>query len=133
VKVCERWNLSFEAFLADMGERPSPEMTIDRIDPAKGYSPDNCRWATLWQQTAENKRTLRPVTIDGVTYASIRAACRVFGVSPTTVNMRLKHGHTLEDAVSVPTRALPNRRSAESYRRKDGKARDRNELGQFAP
>lgn len=119
VTVCERWDSSFVAFLEDMGERPSSEHTIDRIDPNGNYAPANCRWATRWQQLAENKRTLRAVTIDGVTYPSIRAACRVFGVSPTTVNMRLKDGHPLEIAVSTPTRGLPNTRSRESYIRKD--------------
>lgn len=40
---------SFENFLRDMSERP-PGMTLDRIDGTKGYSKDNCRWATYYQQ-----------------------------------------------------------------------------------
>jgi hypothetical protein len=50
ITVCERWN-DFLNFLADMGEPPSPELTIDRIDNDKGYSKGNCQWATRLQQT----------------------------------------------------------------------------------
>jgi hypothetical protein len=47
--ICERWENSFEAFLADMGERPENK-TLDRINPDGNYEPGNCRWATTLEQ-----------------------------------------------------------------------------------
>lgn len=55
IAVCDLWRDSFEAFLADMGLRPSPDHSIDRIDNDRGYEPTNCRWTTADVQ-AKNRR-----------------------------------------------------------------------------
>jgi len=49
IAVCDRWE-KFENFIADMGQKPSPEYTIERRDNDKGYEPANCYWATRTQQ-----------------------------------------------------------------------------------
>jgi hypothetical protein len=58
IRMCDRWLRSFPAFLADVGEKPGPEYSIDRIDNDGHYEPSNVRWATPSQQrTNQRPRT----------------------------------------------------------------------------
>jgi hypothetical protein len=65
IKVCERWNNSFENFYADMGDRP-PGSQIDRIDNDGNYEPGNCQWSTRKEQN-NNRRSNALFTYQGKT------------------------------------------------------------------
>jgi hypothetical protein len=54
ISVCARW-MTFDNFLADMGRKPAPGLSIDRINNDGNYEPSNCRWATQ-QQQRKNQR-----------------------------------------------------------------------------
>jgi hypothetical protein len=123
IKVCDRWNSSFSAFLEDMGPRPSLDHQIDRIDPDGDYEPANCRWVTARQQGAEHRRDIIPITIDGTNYPSIKAASDAFGARYSTVLQRIYAGIPAEQAVKASTQRLKPRRSRESYLPKDHPSR----------
>lgn len=55
ISVCDRWQRSFRDFLADMGPRPSPDHSIDRINNDGNYEPGNCRWSTMKEQCANRR------------------------------------------------------------------------------
>lgn len=57
ITMCPEWS-SYERFLADMGRKPSPQHSIDRINNDGNYEPGNCRWATKKEQ-ANNRRPAR--------------------------------------------------------------------------
>lgn len=102
IKVCDRWLNSFENFLADMGERPSAEHSLDRIDSQGNYGPNNCRWSDITTQD-NNRRSNRLVSLNGKTQTVTQWA-RELGIASNTVFSRLSRGWTDELALTTPAR-----------------------------
>lgn len=94
ITVCERWMNSFENFLTDMGTKPSTSHSIDRIDNSKGYSPENCRWATKREQIS-NRRNALKVEAFGIIMSPTDWA-KVIKMNASTLKNALYRGVTVE-------------------------------------
>lgn len=99
ITCCERWLSSFPNFLADMGHRPTPTHSIDRIDNDKGYTPDNCRWATR-QEQLRNTRVNRKLTYTGESLPVVVWAERM-GTYSGLLLSRLKMGWSVEKTLTT--------------------------------
>lgn len=81
IDLCASWH-KFENFLSDMGERPSLQYSIERIDNSKGYSKDNCKWATKKEQQSNTRRNVF-IEVDGIKQ-TLAEALRIFKIEPRT-------------------------------------------------
>lgn len=95
IKVCEKWN-KFENFLEDIGRRPSPKYSLDRIDNNDDYTPLNCKWSTDKEQ-AENRNNSILIEYEGQTKC-VKEWARVLDINYGTLRNRLKAGLTIERA-----------------------------------
>lgn len=101
ITVCDRWRESFKNFLADMGERPSGT-TIDRIDGASGYAPENCRWATIKEQQANLSSNVNIEFCGKV--QNINAWARELGLDASNLAWRIRNGWPVEKALTTPAK-----------------------------
>jgi len=102
IKVCDRWRVSFNDFLKDMGERPSREYSVDRIDNSKGYDPSNCRWATRRQQ-CQNRASSRIITIGSESMCGAEWS-RKSGIPYASMMSRIRKGWDVTKAIFTPVR-----------------------------
>lgn len=102
ITLDERWH-DFVSFITDMGRRPTPGHSIDRIDNDKGYYLENCRWATRSEQQ-RNRRNTRWITYKGETKC-IAEWVLITGLPFTSIFTRIAQGYTPEEALELPRRA----------------------------
>lgn len=102
IRVCARWNASFEAFLEDMGAHPGKGYSIDRINNDGNYEFGNCRWANAREQ-ANNRSDNKPILFNGRTM-TLSAWARELGVNRGTLSHRLLKGWSIKDAFTTPVK-----------------------------
>lgn len=100
IVMCHRWRESFSAFIEDMGERPSCQLTLDRIDNDGPYSPENCRWATRSEQM-NNTRANHRLEHDGKVLTLAQWG-RISGLPDDVIGTRLRNGWDVQRALTTP-------------------------------
>jgi len=99
ITVCGRWQ-EFENFLEDMGVRPYPKASVDRIDVNGNYEPENCKWSSIREQ-ASNKRNTHYVKYNEEEIA-LPVLCRQKNADLELTRSRINNGWTLEEAFTIP-------------------------------
>lgn len=101
ITVCARWRASFEAFLEDVGEPPSPKHTLGRIDNDANYEPGNVRWELQSDQN-RNTRATKLLTFEGRTLP-MAVWARERGLKVSTLHARITvRGWPVERALTEP-------------------------------
>lgn len=98
IDVCKEWRDSVSHFIADMGEQPKNK-SLDRIDNSKGYSKENCRWATKKEQ-ADNRRSTRFYEYNGQRL-SLSDWSRQLNIKYTTLRHRIDRGRSFSESVEM--------------------------------
>jgi len=102
IVVCEKWK-RFEGFYADMGLRPDPGSSLDRIDNNGNYEPGNVRWAT-WSEQQNNKRVNVLLTFNNKTQNLTQWALEM-SINPQTLRNRIgRLGWDIPDALLTPVK-----------------------------
>ena len=119
ITVCDAWIAEdgFENFYDwSMSNGYADNLTIDRIDNNKGYSPDNCRWSDRFTQM-NNQRGNRIIEHNG-RKQTLTMWAREYGLTPRIISSRLKYGWNLEDALNIPVGEVGNYETYSSRNRK---------------
>ncbi len=98
IKVCSEWQGSYERFIADVGKRPRPGMSINRIDNDGNYEPGNVCWSTQKEQ-CRNKRSNHMLTHNGETMC-LSAWAERGGIDQRLLWKRIKRGWSLARALT---------------------------------
>jgi hypothetical protein len=99
ISYTPEWS-EFINFYNVLGEPPTTQHTLERVDNELGYNPENCKWATRKEQ-ANNTRQIILIEIGGE-IKCFHDWCKDYNVHPAAVYYRVKKGITIEQALSNP-------------------------------
>lgn len=103
IKVCDRWLETFENFYFDMGDPPTPQHSIDRINVDGDYEPSNCRWATVKEQMNNTRQTPK-YTYQNESH-TLKEWAEIKNITYSTLQQRIKKmGWTIEKSIETPKR-----------------------------
>jgi len=102
IKVCARWLESFENFIADMGHKPTPKHSIERMNNNGDYCPENCKWGTRKEQNS-NRRNTRRLEYNGENL-TVAEWSEKTGMQYETILSRVKKGWSPSDIIGKPVR-----------------------------
>lgn len=101
ITVCPEWQESFEVFCKWALENGyADNLTLDRIDVNGNYEPSNCRWITMFDQMGNMRKNVY-ITYKGET-KHLSEWCRVLNFKQATIDYRLRHGYSVEEAFEIP-------------------------------
>ena len=113
ITVCDRWRhgengkSGFQCFIADMGDKPTRNHSIDRVETTGNYEPSNCRWATSREQI--QTRTIAKWVDWKGERMPLTVACECEGIPYANARQRLFQGWTLDRTLTTPVRKVPLR------------------------
>lgn len=111
VTVCAEWMAEggYKHFIAHIGLKPDPLLTLDRIDTNRGYEPGNVRWADRRTQSINrrkfkmtNRKRKRPSHLYRGEFFYIEELCKISGLTPRALESRLARGWPMDKAVETP-------------------------------
>ena len=97
IKMCDKWLNSYDKFLNDMGERPSKEYTLDRIDVNGNYEPSNCKWSTHIEQS-NNRRCCHYIEINN-DKVTVTEFARMYNLNLSNTNYELRKGLSPDEII----------------------------------
>lgn len=97
IKVCDRWLHDYNAFIADMGEMPGENYSIERIDVTKDYCPENCKWIPQIEQP-KNRANSIFICYQGETKC-LKDWAKILNIKYSTLYSKFRKGYSFESII----------------------------------
>jgi hypothetical protein len=101
ITVSNEWLNNFDVFYKDMGDKPTPKHSIDRINNDKGYCKENCKWATDKEQARNQSSNVMVLNLNtGIFFSSINETVEAHNLNKNVFNGKLARGK-IKDFIKI--------------------------------